>query len=90
MAEELGVARTTLHHHFVILRSSGLLRIRTSDNRYRLREETFADVAGLLEAFLKPTRWSRGPFCWNNMDGARPVHLAPIVEPVLFSGGPHV
>jgi DNA-binding transcriptional ArsR family regulator len=56
MADELGVAKTTLHHHFVILRSAGLVRVRTSDNRYRLREETLSDVSGLLEAYLE-----RGP-----------------------------
>jgi len=53
MADELGVAKTTLHHHFVVLRSAGLVRVRTSDHRYRLREETLSDVSGLLEAYLK-------------------------------------
>ncbi len=56
MADEMGVAKTTLHHHFVILRSSGLVRLRTSDHRYRLREETFSDVSDLLEAYLKQER----------------------------------
>jgi len=53
MADELGVAKTTLHHHFVVLRSAGLVRLRTSDHRYRLREEALSDVSGLLEAYLK-------------------------------------
>ena len=53
LADELGVAKTTLHHHFVILRSAGLVRVRTSDHRYRLREETFSDVSDLLGAYLK-------------------------------------
>lgn len=56
MADELGVAKTTLHHHFIILRSAGLVRLRTSDHRYRLREETFSDVSDLLETYLKRKR----------------------------------
>lgn len=56
MADEMGVAKTTLHHHFVVLRSSGLVRLRTSDHRYRLRDETLIDVSDLLEAYLKRER----------------------------------
>jgi DNA-binding transcriptional ArsR family regulator len=56
MADEMGVAKTTLHHHFVILRSAGLVRLRTSDHRYRLREEMLPDVSDLLEGYLKRER----------------------------------
>ncbi len=56
MADEMGVAKTTLHHHFVVLRSSGLVRLRTSDHRYRLREEMLSDVSDLLEGYLKRER----------------------------------
>lgn len=53
MADEMGVAKTTLHHHFIVLRSSGLVRLRTSDHRYRLREEMLTDAPDLLGAYLK-------------------------------------
>jgi DNA-binding transcriptional ArsR family regulator len=56
MADEMGVAKTTLHHHFVILRSAGLVRLRTSDHRYRLRDEMLSDASDLLGAYLK---WER-------------------------------
>lgn len=53
MADELKVAKTTLHHHFVILRSAGLVLLRTSDHRYRLRKEMLSDVSDLLEGYLR-------------------------------------
>lgn len=53
VADDFGVARSTMHHHFVILRAAGLVRLRTSDRRYSLREDTIAQVSDLLEGYLK-------------------------------------
>jgi DNA-binding transcriptional ArsR family regulator len=53
IADEFGVARSTMHHHFVILRAAGLLRLRTSDRRYSVREDTIAHVADWLDGYLK-------------------------------------
>src|SRR5579859_1923733 len=51
LADSLGVGKTTLHHHMVILRSAGLIRLRSSDKRYSLREGTIP--SDLLAAYLK-------------------------------------
>src|SRR5579885_3257966 len=53
LADEFGVSRSTMHHHMVILRSSGLVGLRTSDHRYRLREDTIANAPEWLGAYLK-------------------------------------
>jgi DNA-binding transcriptional ArsR family regulator len=53
LAEKFGVAKTTMHHHMIILRSASLIRLRTSDHRYSLRDEMIGDVAELLQAYLK-------------------------------------
>jgi DNA-binding transcriptional ArsR family regulator len=53
VADQFGVAKTTIHHHLAILRSAGLIRLRTSDRTYTLRLETLATVSELLTEFLK-------------------------------------
>jgi DNA-binding transcriptional ArsR family regulator len=53
LADEFSVSRSTMHHHLVILRSSGLVGLRTSDHRYRLREDTIANAPEWLGAYLK-------------------------------------
>jgi DNA-binding transcriptional ArsR family regulator len=53
IADEFKLSRSTMHHHLVILRSSGLVGLRTSDHRYHLREDTVANAPEWLAAYLK-------------------------------------
>lgn len=54
LMDELGLAKSTVHHHVVILRTSGLVRVRTSgDKQYSLREDALPDLTALLEAYLQ-------------------------------------
>lgn len=55
IAERMGMPRTSLWHHILILRSAGLVRpTRGSGNQttYQLQEEALPQVSELLEAFL--------------------------------------
>jgi len=53
MADDFGVAKSTMHHHLVTLRSAGLVRVRMSDKRYSLREEAIHNIGDLLSTYLK-------------------------------------
>ena len=52
LAEQFGVAKTTMHHHMIILRSAGLVTVGVGQKRYRLRQETVPDVGALLDGYL--------------------------------------
>jgi len=55
LAERLGVPRTTLWHHILILKDAGLIRTTGSgpgQTALQLREEAVPDVGELLERFL--------------------------------------
>lgn len=52
LAELFGVAKTTMHHHMIILRSAGLVSASVGSKRYRLRSETIPDVGALLGSYL--------------------------------------
>lgn len=55
IAERLGVPRTSLWHHIVILRSAGLVRATKgtgNQSTYALQEEVLPQVSELLEQFL--------------------------------------
>lgn len=52
LAETFGVAKTTMHHHMIILRSAGLVSVGVGSKRYRLRSETVPDVGALLSGYL--------------------------------------
>ncbi len=52
LAELFGVAKTTMHHHLIILRSAGLISVGVGSKRYRLRHETVPDVGALLSGYL--------------------------------------
>ena len=52
LAEMFGVAKTTMHHHMLILRSAGLISVGVGSKRYRLRSETVPDVGALLSGYL--------------------------------------
>ena len=65
LAEMFGVAKTTMHHHMIVLRSAGLISVAAGSKRYRLRSETVPDVGALLSGYLGaatgPSAASRPP-----------------------------
>ncbi|MEO7295298.1 MAG: metalloregulator ArsR/SmtB family transcription factor [Candidatus Limnocylindria bacterium] len=52
LAEMFGVAKTTMHHHMITLRSAGLVSVVVGSKHYRLRHETVPDVGALLSGYL--------------------------------------
>jgi DNA-binding transcriptional ArsR family regulator len=52
IAEHFGVAKTTMHHHLLILRSAGLIRVRSSDRTYVLQEDALPRVSEMLIEYL--------------------------------------
>ena len=65
LAEAFGVAKTTMHHHMIVLRSAGLVSVGVGSKRYRLRHETVPDLGALLSGYLgaasDPSAASRSP-----------------------------
>ena len=55
IAEDFGVAKTTIHHHMITLRSAGLVRMNLSDKRWSLRQGMIDNVSDLLNTYLKGT-----------------------------------
>lgn len=55
IAEDFGVAKTTMHHHLITLRSAGLVRMNLSDKRWSLRQGMVDNVGELLNTYLKGT-----------------------------------
>lgn len=53
MADDLGVAKTTLHHHVITLRSAGLVRMNLNDKRWSLRQYMVNNVGELLNSYLR-------------------------------------
>lgn len=52
IADEFGVAKTTMQHHLTALRQSGLVRMRMSDHRYSLRREVLDSLGDLLGEYV--------------------------------------
>ncbi|MGG0718138.1 winged helix-turn-helix domain-containing protein [Robertmurraya massiliosenegalensis] len=55
----IGLAKSTVHHHLVILRAAGLVQVIMSPHsseRFRLREEGLRDIFEDFQQFLKPNR----------------------------------
>jgi DNA-binding transcriptional ArsR family regulator len=55
LADYLGLAKSTMHHHLTILRSAGLVRVRMNgagDMQYSLRRDLIPDTATLLQGYL--------------------------------------
>lgn len=53
IADELGVAKSTAHHHLVALRVAGLVRVTTGKEKsYSLREDVISEVSELLAGYL--------------------------------------
>jgi DNA-binding transcriptional ArsR family regulator len=52
LADDFGVAKTTLQHHLTVLRQAGLVRMRMSDHRFSLRGEVLDSVGELLDEYV--------------------------------------
>ncbi len=53
LADALGVGKSLMHHHMVILRAAGLVSVQLAgDRRYELREQTLAALPELLQSTL--------------------------------------
>lgn len=52
LADDFGVAKTTIHHHLIQLRSVGLVRMRMSDKRFSLRQYAIENLGELLSRYL--------------------------------------
>jgi DNA-binding transcriptional ArsR family regulator len=54
LSEEVGLAKSSTHHHTVILRAAGLIRVTLEeDSRYTLRREFVPEASGWLADFLE-------------------------------------
>ena len=56
LSEKIDVAKSTLHHHLMLLRAAGLIRVHVGeDKRYSLRDEAFHDGNTLLDHYIHGT-----------------------------------
>jgi DNA-binding transcriptional ArsR family regulator len=54
LAQATGLAKSSAHHHLVILRSAGLVKVTTGEESiYTLRRDFLPDASVMLEAFLE-------------------------------------
>ena len=53
IADEFGVAKTTIHHHLGTLRTAGLVRAQSNEKMYSLRHNMLSQVSELLNTYLK-------------------------------------
>jgi DNA-binding transcriptional ArsR family regulator len=53
LADEFGVAKTTMYHHLATLRTAGLVRMQSNEHIYSLRQITLSEVSELLNTYLK-------------------------------------
>ncbi len=53
IADEFGVAKTTMHHHLATLRTAGLVLARPNESQYSLRHTMLSEVSDLLNDYLK-------------------------------------
>jgi DNA-binding transcriptional ArsR family regulator len=57
LADATGLAKSSAHHHTVILRSAGLVTVTLEDtSRYALRRDALPEVARWLDSFLEESR----------------------------------
>jgi len=62
IADRIGLAKSTTHHHLRILRSAGLVRAIVGDNkRYSLRRDRLPQVGDLLTGYLATAAESASP-----------------------------
>jgi DNA-binding transcriptional ArsR family regulator len=51
-AQEIGLAKSTTHHHLAILRQAGFVLIQEGDDTYKLRPDLRPEPGALLESYL--------------------------------------
>ena len=51
-AKEIGLAKSTTHHHLAILRQAGFVLIQEGDDTYRLRPDLRPEPGALLQSYL--------------------------------------
>jgi DNA-binding transcriptional ArsR family regulator len=57
LADGVGLAKSSAHHHLVILRSAGLVRVTAEEvSRYTLRRDVIPEASAMLETFLGSER----------------------------------
>lgn len=61
LTDMLDIAKSTVHHHIMILRAAGLIRIQITPNDegkeskcYGLRPQAFEDASAFLESYMRP------------------------------------
>jgi len=55
LAKDSDIAKSTLHHHLMLLRAAGLIGVHIGDTkRYSLRRDTMSEAAASLEYYLNP------------------------------------
>jgi DNA-binding transcriptional ArsR family regulator len=52
LADQVGVRKSTMHHHLAVLRAAGLVRMRLGEKRYSLRSLPLAQASPLLRDYL--------------------------------------
>lgn len=61
LSKDADIAKSTLHHHLMLLRSAGLIRIEVGDEkRYSLREDSLPEAATYLDHYIHQTIEQRG------------------------------
>ncbi len=56
LVAELDMAKSTLHHHMMLLRAAGLIKVHVGENkRYSLRDETLPEAATYLNHYIHPS-----------------------------------
>ncbi|MGI9666793.1 MAG: ArsR/SmtB family transcription factor [Acidimicrobiia bacterium] len=57
LAERSEISKSTLHHHMMLLRTAGLVRVSVgSEKRYSLRDDTITDAASVLDDYIHGTK----------------------------------
>ncbi len=56
LADELDVSKSTLHHHMMLLRSAGLVKVLIgADREYALREDIVPETTAVLQSYIDNT-----------------------------------
>ena len=62
LTKDSDVAKSTLHHHLMLLRAAGLIGVHFGDTkRYSLRRDTITEAAASLDYYLNPNNTEEGP-----------------------------
>jgi len=55
LSEDVDIAKSTLHHHLMLLRAAGLVTLHVGqDKRYSLRGNTLSEAASFLDDYIHP------------------------------------